>query len=48
MTELEVGEFLYDIEKDPGEKINLAESYPDTLNMLKEIYTYWRSKIENQ
>ncbi len=48
MTELELGEFLYDIEKDPGEKNNLAGEYPDTLAMLKTIHLEWREKLENQ
>ncbi len=48
MTELELGEFLYDIENDPGEKKNLTVEYPDTLALLKEIHLNWREKLENQ
>lgn len=47
-TELELGEFLYDLEKDPGEKINLASEYPDTLASLKRIHLDWRNKLEKQ
>jgi len=48
MTELELGEFLYNLEKDPGEKNNLAEEYPDTLDMLKEIHRTWKEKMDHQ
>jgi len=48
MTELELGEFLYDLEKDPGEKNNLAKEYPDTLALLKMIHQDWKKMLEHQ
>lgn len=48
MTELELGEFLYDLEEDPGEKKNLANEYPDTLALLKMIHQDWKKMLEHQ
>lgn len=45
MVEIELGEFLYDLEKDPGETTNLAEEYPDVFNRLKEAHAKWRKRI---
>ncbi len=40
-VELDIGEFLYDLEKDPGESINLASKHPEILNRLKVKYLKW-------
>ncbi len=38
--------FLSDLEKDPGEKINLAEELPEICRELKEAALTWRQGIE--
>jgi arylsulfatase A-like enzyme len=45
MVELEKGEFLYDLENDPGEKFNLARQFPDTLEVLKQHHQNWKKSI---
>lgn len=45
MVDLELGEFLYDLDKDPGEKINLSDSLPDILQSLKNIHEKWRNEM---
>ncbi|MEE9362114.1 MAG: sulfatase-like hydrolase/transferase [Cellulophaga sp.] len=46
MVEMEYGDFLYNLEKDPGETTNLAKQYPDTLNILKAIFKNWNTSID--
>jgi len=41
MVKLELGEFLYDLEQDPGETTNLAVKYPEVLKQLKLQYQQW-------
>ncbi|GAC16517.1 sulfatase family protein [Aliiglaciecola lipolytica] len=41
MVDLELGEFLYDVESDPEESINLIEQYPDIVVTLKSIHQQW-------
>lgn len=45
MVDLELGEFLYDLENDPGEKNNLAKDYPKILDQLKDYHRKWLSGI---
>ena len=45
-VEVEVGEFLYDMEADPGESVNLADKYPEKFNELKQVYKEWRAGLE--
>ena len=45
MVELELGAFLYDMEKDPGETTNLAEQYPEIFNKLKSAHLRWRNSL---
>jgi arylsulfatase B len=40
-VELDLGEFLYDLEKDPSESINLASRHPEIINRLKAKYRQW-------
>lgn len=41
MVPLEVGEFLYRLDADPGESRNLAAQFPDTLQVLKDFHQNW-------
>ena len=45
MVELEVGEFLYDLEADPSETTNLADQYPDIVHQLKQYYEKWLKEM---
>ncbi len=45
MVELEEGEFLHDLEADPGEKTNLAEEHPEILERLKGVHRKWRASL---
>ncbi len=46
MVELELGEFLYDLEADPQEQVNLAEQHPDVMNRLKQVHEDWRKSLK--
>ena len=48
MVELELGEFLYNLADDPGEKVNLAENHPEILNQLKLAYQEWKKSIPHE
>ena len=48
LMELELGEYLYDLENDPGEKVNLIEKYPDVAKQLKEKYAQWKKYVETK
>ncbi len=48
MVEVELGEFLYNLADDPGEKVNLAGKYPEILNQLKQAYQEWKQRIESK
>jgi arylsulfatase A-like enzyme len=45
-VELEVGEFLADLERDPGETTNLAGERPEVVEELRAIHGAWRSKLD--
>lgn len=45
-VDLELGEFLYDLEVDPGESVNLIDIYPDIAENLKSAYRRWRKNNE--
>jgi len=45
MVEVELGEFLYNLEKDIGETINLAEQYPEIFEQLKTAHLNWKRKV---
>ena len=45
MVEIELGEFLYNLETDPGEKINLINEYPHIYSSLKDSHSRWRNSI---
>jgi arylsulfatase A-like enzyme len=40
------GEFLFDLETDPGEKFNLAGQYPEKVDNLRTMLKDWQDKIE--
>jgi arylsulfatase A-like enzyme len=39
----DIGEFLFDLGRDPREKENLAASRPDVLDRLRRLYTDWEA-----
>jgi len=45
MVELELGEFLYDLQADPSEKKNLAKENPDKLKEMRAIYQAWKKEM---
>ncbi|MEZ4829630.1 MAG: sulfatase-like hydrolase/transferase [Bacteroidia bacterium] len=45
MVELELGEFLYDLEADPGETKNLIATHPEIYQQLKNAHLRWRESI---
>ncbi len=47
MVDLELGEFLYDLEKDPGETTNLAQKHPEIFRQLKTIYIDWKRSLNS-
>lgn len=47
MVELEVGEFLHDLDADPSETTNLAADFPEKLAELKLIHSEWREGLGN-
>lgn len=47
MVEVELGEFLYDLEMDIGETDNLATIYPEIFEQLKRSYTNWKRNIND-
>ena len=48
MVDLELGEFLYDLEQDPGETINMAEDFPDIFKKLKSIHQEWKNSLNRK
>jgi len=48
MVEIELGEFLYDLKTDPGEKINLKDSLPETYKNLDDVLRKWKRDIDNK
>ena len=46
-SKIELGEFLYNLKNDPGEKIDLADKYPEKMQELKAAYSSWRFSINN-
>ena len=42
---MECGEYLYDLDNDPGETSNLATDFPEVFNELKTIHKNWREEI---
>jgi arylsulfatase B len=45
MVEVELGEFLCDLEADPGETTNLKDQYPDVFESLKEVHAKWKEEM---
>jgi len=46
MVEVELGEFLFDLETDPGETTNLANDYPEVFEQLKHSFKYWKESLK--
>ena len=45
MVKLVKGEFLYYLQSDPGEIINIANKNPDKLEEMREIYQAWKKQM---
>ncbi len=45
MVEVELGEFLYNLEEDPAETTNLADKYPLILEQLKKAHERWKEAL---
>lgn len=45
MVELELGEYLYNLEEDISEQNNLAEKYPDKVAELKNLFNEWKQNL---
>ena len=45
MVELELGNFLHNLNKDVGEKSNLIDEEAKILNELEKEYSFWKSKL---
>ncbi|GAA6186227.1 sulfatase-like hydrolase/transferase [Aliiglaciecola sp. NS0011-25] len=41
MVNLELGEFLYDLEKDPGESQDVSNKFPEVVKQLRAQYQQW-------
>ena len=39
------GDFLFDLDTDPGEKVDLKEKYPEKFNQLKRKYLLWENSV---
>jgi len=46
MVELQCGDYLYDLDTDIGEQVNLAEKFPEKLAELKEFNKPWSKDIK--
>ncbi|MCB2219075.1 MAG: sulfatase-like hydrolase/transferase [Bacteroidetes bacterium] len=45
MVDVEVGEFLYDLEVDPAESVNLITTHPEVARQLKHYYAKWTQDV---
>lgn len=45
--DVRVGEFLYNLEDDPGETRDMWHVYPDKVTELKTIYNKWRKEMDS-
>jgi arylsulfatase A-like enzyme len=41
----DTGEFLFDLEADPGEATNLARVHPDVVERLRKLYAEWEAGV---
>jgi len=48
MVDMEYGDFLYNLENDPGESTNLAKDQPEIMNELKSLHNLWKTNIQNK
>uniref|UniRef100_UPI003217857E sulfatase family protein n=1 Tax=uncultured Draconibacterium sp. TaxID=1573823 RepID=UPI003217857E len=42
---LDAGTYLYNLDRDPGEKNNLAEKYPEKINELDALHKTWKESL---
>ncbi len=47
MVELELGEYLYNLEKDIAESENLINNYPHIVEKLKNMHKDWKNSVKN-
>lgn len=48
MVQLQVGESLFNLDKDPGEKVNLITDHPEIANELKSIHQSWLANADSK
>lgn len=48
MVDLELGEFLYDLEADPGETLDVAAKHPEMFARLKAMHKSWREDVRTK
>ena len=46
MVSMQYGDYLYDLNTDIGEEVNLAEKYPEKLAELKALHKAWRASMK--
>ncbi|WOH36023.1 sulfatase-like hydrolase/transferase [Thalassotalea fonticola] len=46
MVELELGTFLYNLDNDPAESVNLANKHPEIVKRLSAYYQQWQTDIK--
>ena len=47
MVDLELGEYLYNLETDLAETINLADQYPEIVFQLKQYHKRWLEEMSD-
>jgi len=45
MVDIELGTFLYDLEQDPGESVDLSKQHPEVVEELTKLYKIWKKDI---
>jgi arylsulfatase B len=48
MVDNPLGEFLFNLDDDPSEKVNLRDSHPEVFASLKKIHQKWSSTLEHK
>jgi len=46
MVDIELGTFLYNLENDPSEKVDLSHQYPEKVKELTQLYKAWKKDIK--
>ena len=47
MVELELGTFLYDLSRDPGETTDLSAENPGLVERLQALHAEWRASLND-